>query len=258
MTTFFDEEYEEEVVEEFTTKLERWEQAGRDVEGMVNDIEWLEGFYYGTKQDPASAALDWCAVVQAHLRRKGIEEEEAKLICRWRAWAMLNYEEELDYASEYMATYGVWSILKGWLLDYIWLDGDFTDMVPRHVRNETWEEVRRETDWQISYPPETFGVLLRKLATYWVRNRRRYEQVTPAERYEIARALAPRLIREMRRHLCAPPRLGYGPFRPRSLVFNVQAVENAARETGETDLEDFLANIRRRLDVESRRVREWC
>jgi len=248
----------EELVEEFEDKLEKWEREGRDVEGLINDVEWLEGIYHNVKGDAAQAAEDWCAYVWAHLRRKGIEEEEARLICVWRAWAMLNYVDELEYASEYMAAHGVWSIIKGWFLDYIWLDGDFTDMMPRHIRNETWEEVRRETDWQISYPPETFGVLLRRLASYWVRNRRRYEQAAPAERYEIARTLAPRLMRDMRRHLCNPPRLGYGPFRPRSLVFNVMAVENAARETGEADLEDFLANLRRRLDVESRRVKEWC
>jgi hypothetical protein len=248
----------EEVIEEIATKQEKWEREGRNVEGLINDIEWLEGMYYNVKEDPAKATVPWCSHVWAHLKRKGVEDEEAEKVCRWRVWAMLNYVDELEYVSEYTATHGVWKILKGWFLDYIWLDGDFTDMIPRHIRNEAWEEVRRETDWQISYPPETFGVLLRQLASYWVRNRRRYEQAAPAERYEIARTLAPRLIRDMRRRLCNPPRLGYGPFRPRSLVFNVMAVENAARETGETDLEDFLANLRRRLDVESRRVKEWC
>ena len=249
----------EEIVEELERKLDKWEREGRDVEGLINDVEWMLEIYENVKENAEQAAEVWCAYVWALARRKGLEDDEAKMICEWRTWALLNAVEELDYASEYRAVKGLSRILKGWLLDHVWIDGEFTETVPRHIRDEAWTEVLEESERRISYPPEVYNALVSRLASYWARYRERYLAAGPAERYEIAREIAPRLIREMERHLCQPPR-GMGPYTPRSLMFNVQALEIAVGETGETDLEDFLANIRRRLDVESRRIRreEWC
>jgi len=241
----------EEIVEEVEEKLDRWEKTGRDVEGMVNDIEWLSGIFENVKGDAAQAAEIWCAYVWAMGRKKGLEEDEAKMLCEWRAWAMLNFEDAADYAIEYKQKKGVWRIIKGWILDLMWLDGDFTNMIPIHIREEPWRELRRETRYMVSYPPELYSDLLRRLAALWGRHRGEFSSAPPAERYAIADRLARALIRDMAGRLASPPR-SYGPFRPRSLVFNVQAAEVAADRTKEGDLAEFLAEIRRRLDVISR------
>jgi len=242
-----EEPYVEELAEEFHVKFER----GTYTVEKAEDVDYYPGFYELVRRDIDSALMVWLGFVLAYARYMDVPEPEQPYPARWRAWAMACIVGERDAAREWVEAWR-WDALKG-----IWVDAlhlrpgaalrRFLDDAAARLGDDCWHDLRRAARMYVSYPPEDYAAMAVRVVELY----REMGAGRPGPG-EFTRA-AVRLIREMAPRLCRPARPGYGTgapprFTPRSLLFNVMALEIAARETGERELEEFLAELRRALD----------
>jgi hypothetical protein len=242
-----DEEYAEELAEEFYIKFER----GTYTIESAENVDYYPGFYENVYRDIDVAITDWVGFVLAYTRYMDVPEPEQPYPARWRAWAMACIVGERDAAREWLEMWR-WDVLKG-----IWVDAlhlrppaalrRFLDDAAARLGDDCWHDLRRAAEMYVSYPPEDFAAMVVRVVELY------RELAARRPGLEEFNRAAVHLIREMAPRLCRPARPGYGVgtpprFTPRSLYFNVMALEIAARETLETELEEFLAELRRALD----------
>jgi hypothetical protein len=236
----------EELIEEFEMRFEREKLRVEDAE----NVNYYPNFCTPS-HDIRKCLVLWYSYVVAYGRYLDLPELVVEYPGYWRAWAVACIVGERDAAREWLEMWR-WNVLKG-----IWVDAlhlrppaalrRFLDDAAARLSDDCWHDLRRAAEMYVSYPPEDFAAMAVRVVELY------RELAARRPGLEEFNRAAARLIREMAPRLCRPARPGYGAgtpprFTPRTLVFNVMALERAARETLETELEEFLAELRRALD----------